>query len=255
MKYPLKIIPNPRPLFYFKKRKPSSYKNMIENADTNVFEQVINVINTMYPTDALRILCISCGNEVFSLRLRDSRYALNIADEIIDVSNDNPNDKMPFKYYQIDLNDKEQLNGLIDIYKDYFDIIIGIETLEHVENPKLYLSAISQMLYDGGHILLTVPTITNPVGRKLFYKHGEIIQFTDKEIQTGHISVIIPHVIEKIISDVKLQIVAEYPIGLYPKFWIRPNIKSLYHSYCNFMMFRTKGSWTKLYILNKGETN
>lgn len=252
MNYPTKIIPNPRPLFYFKKRKPSYYGKMMECSDVNLHEQIVNLINKMYPDQALHILDIACGEESLSMRLRDSRIKMRLNDEIVNVDILDPKSDTPFLYYKIDLNDEEQCKQLAESYSDYFDVILGLETIEHLDNPKMFLRYLKKMLYSDGHLFISIPNINNPMGRRIFYKKGRIEQYSEQDLDYGHVSLVLPHILIKMASDLQLNLVAEYPLGLYPKFWLYPNFRSLYITFCNILMIRSKGSWSKLYIFKKG---
>lgn len=256
MKYPIKVVPNPRPFISFKKRSQNNYCGIQECADMNVHEQIVNIVNSMYPDKPLRILDIACGKEALAYRLKSSRNAMKIADEFInvDIAYPSANDDITFTYYQVDLNDRDQVNRLIELYPNYFDLILGVETIEHLDNPKFYMESLSKMLTDNGHIFISTPNINNPMSRRLFYKKGRLEQFTDKDLEYGHVSVILPHVIYKIANDLNLWLVAEYPLGFYPKLWLYPNLRSLYITFCNLLMPRVKGSWVKLYIFRKGES-
>ena len=253
MEYPVKVVPNPRPLFYFKKRKDRQYGNMLEIADVNVHEQITNIVNHMCPFP-IRILDIASGEGALSLRLRESRNKQKFADEFLNVDIRPPKQPLVFDYCQINLNDEAQLQTLVDDFRGQFDIILGIETIEHLENPRMYLYYLQELLSDKGHILISTPNINNPFTRRRFYKKGILEQFTDKDLkENGHLGVLLPHVVEFMASSVGLTLVAEYPLGLYPKFWLHPNKRSLYITLCNLLLPTVKGSWVKLYIFKKGE--
>lgn len=247
--YPVKISPNPRPYFYFKKRNLNYYKDRLEGADVNVHEQVVNILNEMYPDKAIRILDIACGDGALALRISDMRA--NIQDEIVTVDNKDPIEPIKFPYCQVDINDFEQMQELLNEYRGYFDVILGIETIEHLESPKMYLYCLQEMLSDDGHLFISTPNINNPMSRRIFYKKGRIEQFSYQDLKYGHISLILPHVLEKFATDLRLKPVAEYPLGLYPKFWLYPDKRSLYITFCNLFIPFMKGSWTKLYIFKK----
>jgi hypothetical protein len=254
MEYPVKIIPNPRPLFYFKKRGLNYYSNALESADINLHEQVTNVVNKMYPDHAIRILDIASGNNALALRIRDSRIK-KFNDDIVTVDIREPIEPLQFTYWQIDLNNEEQFQELVNEYRGYFDLILGIETIEHLENPKMYLYYLREMLNDNGHIFISSPNINNPMTRRIFYKKGRLEQFSEQDIKYGHISVILPHLLDKIALDLRLKLMIEYPVGLYPKFWLYPNKRSLYITLCNLRMLRVRGSWCKLYIFKKDDVD
>jgi 2-polyprenyl-3-methyl-5-hydroxy-6-metoxy-1,4-benzoquinol methylase len=252
MEYPVKVIPNPRPLFYFKKREIGKYFNLIEVADTNVHEQITNIVNHMYP-HPIRILDIASGEGALSLRLKESRVKLKFADEFLNVDMLEPKEPLLFNYYQVDLNDESQLATLSKEYAGQFDLILGIETIEHLDNPRMYLFYLQQMLSEQGHLFISTPNINNPMTRRTFYKKGKLEQFTEQDLkESGHMFVTLPHVLESMASSVGLDLMIEYPLGLYPKFWLYPDKRSLYITLCNLRMLRVNGSWVKLYIFKNG---
>lgn len=249
MEYPVKISPNPRPLFYFKKRGLNYYKNILEAADVNVHEQIVNVVNKLYPDHAIRILDIASGGGALSLRLQDSRKKFD--DEIVNVDIMDPVEPLKFTYWKIDLNNENQFKELVNEYTGYFDVILGIETIEHLENPKMYLMYLREMLNEDGRLFISTPNINNPMSRRIFYKKGRIEQFSEKDLEYGHISVILPHLLERMANSLKLKLMIEYPLGLYPKFWLHFDKRALYITFCNILLLKAKGSWTKLYIFMK----
>jgi len=211
----------------------------------------MNLVNHMYP-HPIRILDIASGEGALSLRLKDSRVKRQFADKILNVDIIEPKEPLLFTYYQIDLNNEDQLKALSDEYKCCFDLILGIETIEHLENPKMYLKYLREMLDVNGHLFISTPNINNPMSRRMFYKNGRIEQFTERDMnEYGHISIILPHVLESMASSVGLELMCEYPLGLYPKFWLYPDKRSLYITMCNMLMPRIGGSWVKLYVFRK----
>ena len=51
--------------------------------------------------------------------------------------------------------------------KRFFDVIVIEDFLEHIKKPKEFLSKITELLADGGHIVITTVNY-NSIGRKLF---------------------------------------------------------------------------------------
>lgn len=243
MEYPVKIVPNPRPLFYFRKGSSDIF-------DSKVHEQIGNIINKIYPDHAIRILDIASGDNRLALRIRESR-SKKFNDDIVTVDILNPIEPLEFTYWQIDLNDQNQLDELVDEYRGYFDLILGVETIEYLENPKMYLYYLREMLNDNGHIFISLSNINNPLSRRIFYKKGKFEQFSDQNLKYS--SIILPALLERMAIDLKLKLMIEYPIGIYPKFWLYLNRKSLYTTFCNLCLLRVKGSLKKLYIFKKDD--
>jgi 2-polyprenyl-3-methyl-5-hydroxy-6-metoxy-1,4-benzoquinol methylase len=239
MDYPIKIIPNPRPLFYFKKAHKREY------------EQILYIINKLYPHKAIHILDIAhimdipAGGSSLALYIRDARVKNQLADEIITVNKMSPVEPLYFPYYQLDVNDKNQFEQLVNDYKGYFDIILGINSIEYVDNPKLYLYYLKEMLHDEGHLFISMCNINNPTTRRIFYKKGILDQFFN-----SYKNILLPDTLVSLALPF-LNLMIEYPLGLYPKFWLYPSKKCLYTTLCNLRMLRFRGSLLKLYIFKK----
>lgn len=238
MDYPIKVVPNPRPLFYSKKSRKKEY----------VYDQILNIINKLYPHRAVHILDIASGDGSLALYIRDARVKKQLADEIITVGVEDPVEPLRFSYYQLNVNDNNQLEQLTNDYREYFDIILGIDSIEYIDNPKQYLYYMQEMLNGEGHLFLSMTNINNPTTRRTFYKKGKIDQFCENGTCKN---IILPHVLISWAISSNLDLMIEYPIGLYPKFWLYPAKHAFYTTLCNLRMLRFRGSLAKLYIFKK----
>lgn len=50
-----------------------------------------------------------------------------------------------------------------DLREDYFDVVCAFQTLEHVPDPLAFLKELSRYLGPGGHIVLEVPSLGDPL--------------------------------------------------------------------------------------------
>jgi 2-polyprenyl-3-methyl-5-hydroxy-6-metoxy-1,4-benzoquinol methylase len=239
MVYPIKVIPNPRPLMYSK-------KVLDKGGYTN--NQILNIINKLHPDKALRILDISNSGESLASYLKNSRSKKQLDDEILIMGSDEPLEPLQFSYYQFNVNNKDQFEQVINEYRGYFDIILGIGSIEYTENPKLYLYQLQEMLNDEGNLFISMTDITNPTSRRTFYKTGRIEQFCEKGMSKN---LILPNVLYVWAAASNLDIMIEYPLGLYPKLWVYPSKKALYVTICNLKLFRLRGSLSRLYIFKR----
>jgi len=62
----------------------------------------------------------------------------------------------------------------IELPDNSFDLIISIETIEHLLNPGLFLKEISRTVKLGGQLIITTPNIHNIFSRILFLLTGEL---------------------------------------------------------------------------------
>jgi len=238
MDYPIKVVPTPRPLFYFKKSFKKEY----------VYDQLLNIINKLHPHRAIHILDVASGDGSFALYIREDRVKKQLADEIITVGAEDPIEPLYFSYYQLNVNDKSQLEQLTNDYRGYFDMILGIDSIEYTDNPKQYLYYLQEMLNEDGQLFLSMTNINNPTTRRTFYKKGKMDQFCEGGKCKN---IILSHILVSWATSSNLDLMIEYPIGFYPKFWLYPNKHALYTTLCNLRMLRFRGSLAKLYIFKK----
>jgi hypothetical protein len=239
MEYPIKVFPNPRPFFY-------SERVLDKEWYTN--NQIINIINKLYPHRNLHILDVSNTGESLSSYIQEVRSKKGLSDEFFLIGTDDPSESSQFSYYQFDVNNYKQFEQVVDEYRGYFDVILGIGSIEYADNPKLYLYFLQEMLHEEGHLFISMTDITNPTSRSTFYKTGRIEQFCEKSVSKN---LILPNVLYIWASKSNLDIMIEYPLGLYPKIWASLSKKALYVTICNLKMFRLRGSLSRLYIFKR----
>jgi len=72
-----------------------------------------------------------------------------------------------------------------------FDMVVCVETLEHVENPRQVLRSIRSLLRPGDQLLVSTPNITHPHSRLKMFLRGAPYIFGPKHYyQPGHISIL-----------------------------------------------------------------
>ena len=72
-----------------------------------------------------------------------------------------------------------------------FDMVVCVETLEHVENPRKVLRSIRSMLRPGDRLLVSTPNIAHPHSRlKMFLRGAPYFFGPTHYYQPGHISML-----------------------------------------------------------------
>lgn len=128
------------------------------------------------------ILDVGCGA---GYPLSYIKTNLNIKDAFgLDISNDTLKDinTLGIKGFQVDLD-----NDPFPFEDNYFDVIISVEVIEHLNNPDLYLNEIYRVLKSSGVFVITTPNLgwwINILGLLLGYQPN----YTDTSLNTslGH---------------------------------------------------------------------
>src|SRR5688500_2556119 len=146
------------------------------HAAPGVHEYAVELAQTVLP-DGGRILEVGAGCGSLALRLRDAGL------DVVPTDLDPPHDWI----FRLDLDDPE----LTDELRGPFDMVVCVETLEHVENPRGVLRSIRSLLRPGDRLLVSTPNIAHPHSRLKMFLRGAPYLFGPKHYyQPGHISML-----------------------------------------------------------------
>ena len=154
------------------------YKCIPIHAVFGIHEGVLEIVNNKLERGS-KVIDIAAGSGAFTQRLMDAGY--DVSANELDLSDWKLNNITPMS---IDLNDELSENTI-----GLFDAVIGIEVIEHLENPRLFLNNCIKLLKPNGLIVVTTPNITARCSRIRFLRTGEFFHFSTKTaFDTGHIT-------------------------------------------------------------------
>jgi SAM-dependent methyltransferase len=153
-----------------------SFKGHNVHAAPGVHEYAVALAQAA-PPDGGRILEIGAGCGALALRLREAGF------DVVATDLDPPHDWI----FPLDVDDPEWT----DETRGPFDMVVCVETLEHVENPRKVLRSIRSVLRPGDRLLVSTPNITHPHSRlKMFLMGAPYIFGPSHYYQPGHISIL-----------------------------------------------------------------
>jgi 2-polyprenyl-3-methyl-5-hydroxy-6-metoxy-1,4-benzoquinol methylase len=122
-----------------------------------------------------KILDVACGTG-YGLKIMGwlgaEKYGADISDEALQTAKElNRDDILVTK---IDF-EKERLN-----YSPDFDLITSFETIEHLENPDLFLQGIADALKDTGKFIYSIPLANPSKYHKVVYTFESAIELIQK---------------------------------------------------------------------------
>jgi SAM-dependent methyltransferase len=153
-----------------------SYAGHSVHAAPGVHEYAVTVTRSLLP-DGGRLLEVGAGCGALAARLLDAGF------DVVPTDLDPPHDWIA----RLDLDHPEWT----DETRGPFDLVVCLETLEHVENPRQVLRSIRSVLRAGDQLLVSTPNITHPHSRLKMFLRGAPYIFGPKHYyQPGHITIL-----------------------------------------------------------------
>lgn len=152
------------------------YRDLEVHAAPGVHEHVVRICQAALKPGA-RILEVGAGSGALALRLRDNGFEVMATDM-------EPN--QPW-IHALDL-DKPQVDKSL---MGSWDMIVCVETMEHLENPRAALRTMRGLLEQGGKLLLSTPNVTHPHSRlRTLFKGVPSLFGPTAYYDTGHITLL-----------------------------------------------------------------
>ncbi|MFV0422657.1 methyltransferase domain-containing protein [Oleidesulfovibrio sp.] len=225
---------------YLNTKESAFYSGIAIKADPLVHDDIVEAVELKIPRGS-NILDWGCGEGALSQRLSDLGY--NVVS--VDVAQDGF--KAKSKFEPIDFNDPEQTTNFLNRYANTFDAVIGVEVIEHVENPWQYIRDLKCCLKDNGWLFLSTPNITSWYSRANFLIYGRFHQFEDNDRKYGHINPIAPDEMHYILSNTGFTNINLQPSGWLPRIWLcsdlRASLFNIFGYLLSFLMKQMKTGW------------
>lgn len=218
-------------------KKPEYYKHLLIRADEKLHEQISNEIQKILPIDS-KILDLGAGQGALSLRLHHLGYKVLSVD-----INKGDFEAQEVPFIELDFNNQESLSAFITKYEKSFDLVLGVEVIEHLENPWDYFRNLKRLAKRQGYILVTTPNISSWYSRAVFFFTGLFPSFVDPN-ECGHINPISEWELQVISTKVGLTPVSVRSAGYLPRIWLSTSItKSLLSLLCFPFTFIMRGNF------------
>jgi SAM-dependent methyltransferase len=201
-------------MIYIGRKDKQYYKNILMMVDLGMHEQIFAELSSLVPPGST-VLDLGCGEGALSQRLVDNGYKVFSVDK-------NPS---YFKcqgstFIQVDFDKVDQLNAFIASHEEAFDAVIGIEVIEHVENQWDYMRGLRRMCKTGGLVFVSTPNTQSWLSRLQFLRSGRFHQFSDPDLEYGHISPLTLWELDVIIKWLGLHKIKSVGVGTLPPLYI-----------------------------------
>jgi 2-polyprenyl-3-methyl-5-hydroxy-6-metoxy-1,4-benzoquinol methylase len=237
-------------------KKKDYFKNFEILADTNLHQQTYDLIEELTKfknKENFRVLDIACGNGAFSLRLSDHGF---IHIDSCDINDIDENLKKQVNFHKIDINTQDFIQ-FCHAHENTYDLIVSLETIEHIENPWHFIRCIKRMLKPDGYFIVSTPNIESPWSKIHFIFQNTFFQFSKDDLSYGHINPMTEFEILTVAENYNLKCQHIVGAGEYPIVWLPEKILgitffkmkwSLYHLLIYPFMRKKNFSWCKIYV-------
>jgi len=152
------------------------YRGHTMHAAAGVHEYAVELVKEALPQCG-RVLEVGAGCGALTLRMRDAGF------DVVPTDLFPPHDWI----HRLDLDAPEWT----DDTRGPFDLVVCVETLEHVENPRQVLRSIRALLRPGDRLVVSTPNVTHPHSRLKMLLRGSPVFFGPaKYYEPGHITIL-----------------------------------------------------------------
>lgn len=196
------------------------YRNLRVMATANLHEIIAAKIQAILPPGST-IVDYGAGEGALSQRLADLGYGVVAVDLV------GGDFKANTEFHQVDFNDAEACQEFIRRFKNKFDLAIGIEVIEHVEDPWQYIRDLKDLVKPGGTLIVSTPNVASWYSRMTFFFKGRLLHFEDDDLEYGHINPVFANEIRLICEKNGLLVQEIFPVGGFQKLWLYKSFKRI----------------------------
>lgn len=207
---------------FFRKKTPEFYNKLLIKADLGLHEQISEAIRKKVPKGS-RILDMGAGEGALAERLFDMGYKITAVDKDAENFKSKNCDFSP-----INFDNPNEVDDFTLKHANQFDVVLGVEVIEHVQDQWKYARQLMAMAKPGGIILITTPNTTSWLSRMIFLFTGRFHQFADSDLSYGHINPVSPWEIDLIMKEAGAQNVEISGAGTLPAVYITRSPKLLF---------------------------
>jgi 2-polyprenyl-3-methyl-5-hydroxy-6-metoxy-1,4-benzoquinol methylase len=175
----------------------TEYRGLKIHATPYLHDQCMMVIKGIGLPENARALDLGAGEGAFSQRMIDEGFKVSAAEfEVGRFKVDAP-------CQNIDLNIDFQ-----NKWSESFDLVVAIEILEHLHNPRHFISNCLGALKSDGYLLITSPNVESWLSRIKFLRNGRFLWFDESDYHAyGHLTPIFSWQIRQICREMKAELV------------------------------------------------
>jgi SAM-dependent methyltransferase len=175
----------------------SEYRGLKIHAIPSLHEECMARIEALRLPGNARVLDLGAGEGAFSQRLLDAGLQVQAAE--LEPGKFQPG--VPCQ--NLDLN-----RDFYDKWNGTFSLVVAIEILEHLHDPRHFIRNCLQALDNGGYLLVTSPNTESWLSRIRFLRDGHFLWFDESDYHGyGHVTPIFSWQVRQICRELGAELV------------------------------------------------
>ncbi|BBB08635.1 class I SAM-dependent methyltransferase [Sphingopyxis sp. EG6] len=159
------------------------YDGILMRANPTLHREAFDLLRTRIPPSA-KVVDVGSGQGAFAARLRDAGYHVTS----IDKNHDDFRAK-DIDFVCVDFDSASDIEAFRTEHEARYDVAIGMEVIEHVENPWEYTRFLLSLVKPGGVVMITTPNAESVQSRVEFLFTGFFAHFQKGDYEgSGHIN-------------------------------------------------------------------
>lgn len=156
----------------------TEYRGLKVHAAPYLHEHCMAVIETVGLPEGAKALDLGAGEGAFSQRLLDAGFQVSAAE--LEAGRFRAGAPCQNLDLNADFHDK---------WDEQFELVVAIEIIEHLHNPRHFIRNCLQVLKDGGFLLVTSPNTESWLSRIRFLRNGHFLWFDESDyLSYGHLT-------------------------------------------------------------------
>lgn len=175
----------------------SEYRGIKIHAIPSLHEECMAQIEALRLPRNARVLDLGAGEGAFSQRLVDAGFDVNA------VELDPGRFRLDLPVQNLNLN-----LDFHDKWNDKFDLVVAIEILEHLNDPRHFIGNCLQALDTNGYLVVTSPNTESWLSRIRFLRDGHFLWFDESDYHGyGHVTPIFSWQVRQICRELGAELV------------------------------------------------
>ena len=173
------------------------YRTIPIRAAGDLHALCMQVVQSLRLGPGARVLDLGAGEGALSQRLIDAGFDVH-AVELVPGRH-----RSSAPCNQMDLN-----RPFAELSGQLFELVVAIEVIEHLENPRHFIRECLRVVSPRGHLLVTSPNVHSWYSRIHFLRTGHLTWFDEKDyVESGHITPIFSWQMSQIARELGAEVV------------------------------------------------